>query len=134
MNVFLIPIFFFFFAEADADSGVDETTQNGSPTKSATGNGSGGVSRIPKKTPPSTPNRGRGFEQRTSGQRPPVRSKSVPKPFTSYGLTPVSLDDSASPSKKGKFLGLVCKFILICTYQKYFYWTFLSYFWPLQFL
>jgi len=88
-------------SEADADSGVDETTQNGSPTKSATGNGSGGVSRIPKKTPPSTPNRGRGFEQRTSGQRPPVRSKSVPKPFTSYGLTPVSLDDSgASPSKK----------------------------------
>ena len=104
MNVFLIPIFFSnFFAEADADSGVDETTQNGSPTKSATGNGSGGVSRIPKKTPPSTPNRGRGFEQRTSGQRPPVRSKSVPKPFTSYGLTPVSLDDSVSPSKKGKF-------------------------------
>jgi len=87
-------------SEADADSGVDESTQNGSPTKSASGTGSGGVSRIPKKTPPTTPNRGREFEQRSSAKRPPVRSRSVPKPFTSYGLTPVSVDDSLSPIKK----------------------------------
>jgi len=85
-------------SEADADSGVDESTQNGSPTKSASGTGSGGISRIPKKTPPTTPNRGRDIEQRSSGQV--RRSRSVPKPFTSYGLTPISVDDSLTPIKK----------------------------------
>jgi hypothetical protein len=94
-------------AEADADSGVDETTQNGSPTKPPTTSGSGGsTSRIPKKTPPSTPakaagSRSRNAGQRQSGQRPPVRSKSVPKPFTSYSLTPVSSDEIDPPIKKG---------------------------------
>ena len=92
-----------FVTEADADSGVDESTQNGtSPSKPTTQSGSSaGISRIPKKTPPSTPaKRGRNLEQRPTGQRPPVRSKSVPKPFTAYGLHNISLDDTATPVKK----------------------------------
>lgn len=88
-------------AEADADSGVDESTQNGSPSKPSTGI-HGSLSRIPKKTPPSTPSknsRGRDLESRHG--RPPVRSRSVPKPFTSYGLTPVEIDEPV-PIKKGR--------------------------------
>ena len=93
-----------FVTEADADSGVDESTQNGTSPSKPTNNQSGssaGISRIPKKTPPSTPaKRGRNLEQRPTGQRPPVRSKSVPKPFTAYGLHNISLDDTATPVKK----------------------------------
>ena len=95
-------------SEADADSGVDESTQNGSPSKPATGSAGGG-SRIPKKTPPSTPNklpsRGRDHDLRGTG-RPAVRSRSVPKSFTSYGLTPVSVDDATPPIRRGKLWSL----------------------------
>ena len=91
--------------EADADSGVDETTQNGAPSKPTVGS----LSRIPKKTPPATPTKSRGRELDTrSGYRPPVRSRSVPKPFTSYGLTPVAIDD-ATPIKKGTFYLLLSR-------------------------
>lgn len=90
------------FVETDGDSGVDESTQNGSPTKTPSGS-----SRIPKKTPPLTPtksgSRGRSTDARPFGARPPIRSKSVPKPFTSYGLSVVSTED-IPPIKKGTTL------------------------------
>lgn len=91
-------------AEADADSGVDESTQNGSPTKSSAAGTHGSLSRIPKKTPPSTPSKAnsRGRDLETRHGRPPVRSRSVPKPFTSYGLTPVEIDEPV-PIKKGNW-------------------------------
>ena len=65
--------------------------------------GSGGAAtRIPKKTPPLSPvkptNRSRASMGATGGGRVP-RSKSVPKPFTSWA-TPPSTSDSA---KKGTY-------------------------------
>ena len=80
---------------------MDESTQNATSPSKPNNVGSASVSRIPKKTPPSTPaKRGRNIEPRPTGTRPPVRSKSVPKPFTAYGLHNISLDD-ATPIKKG---------------------------------
>merc|ERR1719412_2437530 len=84
-------------AEGDHDSGVDENTQHPageSPTKKM---GSGGAgTRIPKKTPPVSPtkasNRSRAPGAIGAGRVP--RSKSVPKPFTSWA-TPPSTSDSA---------------------------------------
>ena len=80
---------------------MDENTQHPageSPTKKI---GSGGAgTRIPKKTPPVSPtkasNRSRAPGAIGGGRVP--RSKSVPKPFTSWA-TPPSTSDSA---KKGK--------------------------------
>ena len=99
--------FFLIFTETDADSGVDESTQNGtSPNKP---NGSGNGSRIPKKTPPATPHksRGRSSDEKPGVQRRPVRSKSVPKPFTSFTLAAPIIDDAAPP-KKGMLLTTGC--------------------------
>ena len=95
-------IIYHFVSEGDHDSGVDENTQHPageSPTKKL---GSGGAAtRIPKKTPPISPtkgaNRSRAPGAVGAGRVP--RSKSVPKPFTSWA-TPPSTSDSA---KKGKF-------------------------------
>ena len=94
--------FWLCFTEGDHDSGVDENTQHPageSPTKKS---GSGGAAtRIPRKTPPISPtkgaNRSRAPGAVGAGRVP--RSKSVPKPFTSWA-TPPSTSDSA---KKGKF-------------------------------
>lgn len=86
------PIFLF-LSEGDHDSGVDESTQRDSPKK-----GSG--SRIPKKTPPQSPSKTRSRPGRGPGGtgRPPVRSQSVPKPFSSFGSAPSTGD------KKGTYL------------------------------
>ena len=92
--------FWLCFTEGDHDSGVDENTQHPageSPTKKS---GSGGAAtRIPRKTPPISPtkaaNRSRAPGGAGAGRVP--RSKSVPKPFTSWA-TPPSTSDSA---KKG---------------------------------
>merc|ERR1712223_616912 len=85
-------------ADGDHDSGVDENTQHPvgeSPTKKI---GSGGATtRIPKKTPPVSPvkvaARSRATGGAAGGGRVP-RSKSVPKPFTSWA-TPPSTSESA---------------------------------------
>jgi len=85
-------------ADGDHDSGVDENTQHPvgeSPTKKV---GSGGATtRIPKKTPPvspvKVPARSRATGGAAGGGRVP-RSKSVPKPFTSWA-TPPSTSESA---------------------------------------
>ena len=94
-------MFYFNILDGDHDSGVDENTQHPageSPTKKV---GSGGAAtRIPKKTPPVSPTkpstRSRAPGAIGAGRVP--RSKSVPKPFTSWA-TPPSTSDSA---KKGK--------------------------------
>ena len=93
----------FLFTDGDHDSGVDENTQHPvgeSPTKKV---GSGGATtRIPKKTPPvspvKVPARSRATGGAAGGGRVP-RSKSVPKPFTSWA-TPPSTSESA---KKGAY-------------------------------
>jgi len=92
-------------SETDADSGVDESTQNAtSPNKAHNGSsGNTSNSRIPKKTPPATPHhksRGRSTDDKSFVPRRPVRSKSVPKPFTSFALTAPIMDDTTSPVKK----------------------------------
>ena len=82
---------------------MDENTQHPvgeSPTKKV---GSGGATtRIPKKTPPvspvKVPARSRATGGAAGGGRVP-RSKSVPKPFTSWA-TPPSTSESA---KKGAY-------------------------------
>ena len=97
----------FLFTDGDHDSGVDENTQHPvgeSPTKKV---GSGGATtRIPKKTPPVSPvkvaARSRATGGAAGGGRVP-RSKSVPKPFTSWA-TPPSTSESA---KKGAYSFLI---------------------------
>ena len=92
-----------FVSDGDHDSGVDETTQRPggeSPNKKV---GSGGAAtRIPKKTPPTSPTkpqyRSRAPVGAAGGGRVP-RSKSVPKPFTSWA-TPPSTSESAKKGKK----------------------------------
>ena len=98
-------IFFTIFTETDADSGVDESTQNATSPNKAHNGSSGNTtnSRIPKKTPPATPHhksRGRSTDDKSFVPRRPVRSKSVPKPFTSFALTAPIMDDTTSPVKK----------------------------------
>ena len=86
--------------DGDHDSGVDENTQHPigeSPTKKM---GSGGAAtRIPKKTPPASPTKpvARSRAPGAAGGGRVPRSKSVPKPFTSWA-TPPSTSESA---KKG---------------------------------
>lgn len=84
-------------ADGDHDSGVDENTQHPigeSPTKKM---GSGGAAtRIPKKTPPASPTKpvARSRAPGAAGGGRVPRSKSVPKPFTSWA-TPPSTSESA---------------------------------------
>ena len=110
MNKILITYIIFInfsFTDGDHDSGVDENTQHPvgeSPTKKV---GSGGATtRIPKKTPPVSPvkvaARSRATGGAAGGGRVP-RSKSVPKPFTSWA-TPPSTSESA---KKGAYSFLI---------------------------
>ena len=83
-----------FFPEGDHDSGVDESTQRGSPRKGAATNGS----RLPKKTPPQSPTKAGGARSRPGGRghaataASKARSQSVPKPFSTFGATPPSQD------------------------------------------
>jgi len=80
--------------DVDADSGVDETTQakeNGEVKK---------PSRIPKKTPPQSPQkRARQLNPLDSRRMP--RSKSVPKPaFTTFSSPPSSSESKKVPMNK----------------------------------
>ena len=84
-----------FVPEGDHDSGVDENTQadGGSPTKGGGAKAAGAS----KKTGPESRPGGAARSRPPVGHRPVPRSKSVPKPFTSW-TTPPSTSESG---KKG---------------------------------
>jgi hypothetical protein len=108
-------MFYFNILDGDHDSGVDENTQHPageSPTKKV---GSGGAAtRIPKKTPPVSPTkpstRSRAPGAIGAGRVP--RSKSVPKPFTSWA-TPPSTSDSAKKGKADIYESFTLKYLAI---------------------
>jgi len=81
--------------DGDADSGVDESTQakDSQNTKKT-------ISRIPKKTPPGSPQkRSRQLNPLDSRRMP--RSKSVPKPpFTTFSTPPSSSESKKVPMNK----------------------------------
>merc|ERR1719471_489932 len=98
--------------EGDHDSGVDENTQGGgggdsSPTKPTAGGGRVGGRRAPTtpdETGPGARRVGTNARSRPPvGHRPVPRSKSVPKPFTSW-TTPPSTSESGKKVPMNKIV------------------------------